>query len=77
MRVIGLISGTSHDAIEAAAVDFELAGDEIRARVVATSSTPYANSKRSITSTDHTRASPTPDRSRRSLSPSPIQTNYP
>jgi anhydro-N-acetylmuramic acid kinase len=42
MRVIGLISGTSHDAIEAAAVDLELAGDEIRARVVASSSTPYA-----------------------------------
>jgi anhydro-N-acetylmuramic acid kinase len=41
VRVIGLISGTSHDAIEAAAVDFELAGDEIRARVVATSGTPY------------------------------------
>jgi anhydro-N-acetylmuramic acid kinase len=42
VRVIGLISGTSHDAIEAAAVDFELAGDEILARVAATSSTPYA-----------------------------------
>jgi anhydro-N-acetylmuramic acid kinase len=42
VRVIGLISGTSHDAIEAAAVDFELAADEIRARVVASSGTPYA-----------------------------------
>lgn len=41
MRVIGLISGTSFDAIEAAAVDFELAGDTLEARVVATSSTPY------------------------------------
>jgi anhydro-N-acetylmuramic acid kinase len=39
--VIGLISGTSFDAIEAAAVDFELAGDAIEARVIATSSTPY------------------------------------
>jgi anhydro-N-acetylmuramic acid kinase len=47
VRVIGLISGTSHDAIEAAAVDFELAGDEIRARVVASSSTPYAPELRS------------------------------
>ena len=47
MRVIGLISGTSHDAIEAAAVDFDLAGDEIRARVVASSSTPYAPELRS------------------------------
>lgn len=42
MRVVGLISGTSHDAIEAAAVDFELAGDAVEARVVATGSTPYA-----------------------------------
>jgi anhydro-N-acetylmuramic acid kinase len=42
MRVIGLISGTSHDAIEAAAVDFELVRDVIDARVVATGSTPYA-----------------------------------
>ena len=42
MRVIGLISGTSFDAIEAAAVDFELAGDTLTARVLATSSTPYA-----------------------------------
>src|SRR5689334_17723774 len=42
MRVIGMISGTSHDAIEAAAVDFALAGDAIEARVVATGSFPYA-----------------------------------
>lgn len=42
MRVIGLISGTSHDAIEAAAVDFELAGDVLEARVVASSSSPYS-----------------------------------
>jgi anhydro-N-acetylmuramic acid kinase len=42
VRVIGLISGTSHDAIEAAAVDFELVGEEIRARVVASAGTPYA-----------------------------------
>jgi len=41
VRVIGLISGTSFDAIEAAAVDFELAGEVLEARVVATSSTPY------------------------------------
>jgi anhydro-N-acetylmuramic acid kinase len=40
--VIGLISGTSFDAIEAAAVDFELEGDTLAARLVATSSTPYA-----------------------------------
>jgi anhydro-N-acetylmuramic acid kinase len=42
VRVIGLISGTSFDAIEAAAVDFELGGHVLEARVVATSSTPYA-----------------------------------
>jgi len=41
VRVIGLISGTSFDAIEAAAVDFELAGDVLEARLVATSSRPY------------------------------------
>jgi anhydro-N-acetylmuramic acid kinase len=41
MRVIGLISGTSHDAIEAAAVDFALAGETIEASVVATGSRSY------------------------------------
>ena len=41
VRVTGLISGTSFDAIEAAAVDFELAGDVLEARLVATSSTAY------------------------------------
>ena len=47
MRVIGLISGTSFDAIEAAAVDFELAGDVLEARLVATSSRPYESQLRS------------------------------
>lgn len=42
MRVLGLISGTSHDAIEVAALDFELAGDAIDGRVVASASIPYA-----------------------------------
>jgi len=42
VRVIGLISGTSHDAIEAAAVDFGLAGDVLEARVVTASSSPYS-----------------------------------
>lgn len=42
MRVIGLISGTSHDAIEAAAVDLDLRGEVLDARLVARSSTPYA-----------------------------------
>ncbi|HEX3056373.1 MAG TPA: anhydro-N-acetylmuramic acid kinase [Gaiellaceae bacterium] len=47
MRVIGLISGTSFDAIEAAAVDFELAGEVLEARLVATSSRPYESQLRS------------------------------
>src|SRR5581483_11983662 len=42
VRVVGMISGTSHDAIEAAAVDLDLAGDAIEARLVATASIPYA-----------------------------------
>jgi len=47
VRVIGLISGTSFDAIEAAAVDFELAGEVLEARLVATSSRPYESQLRS------------------------------
>jgi anhydro-N-acetylmuramic acid kinase len=47
VRVIGLISGTSFDAIEAAAVDFELAGDVLEARLVASSSRPYESRLRS------------------------------
>jgi anhydro-N-acetylmuramic acid kinase len=39
--VVGLISGTSHDAIEAAAVDFALDDGVIAADVAATSSTRY------------------------------------
>jgi anhydro-N-acetylmuramic acid kinase len=44
--VIGLISGTSFDAIEAAAVDFELEGETLAARIVATSSTAYSTDLR-------------------------------
>jgi len=47
VRVIGLISGTSFDAIEAAAVDFELACEVLEARLVATSSRPYESQLRS------------------------------
>lgn len=46
MIVVGLISGTSHDAIEAAAVDLRLDGGTIAAEVLATSSTPYESSLR-------------------------------
>jgi anhydro-N-acetylmuramic acid kinase len=41
MRVVGLISGTSHDAIEAAAVDFALDGELLEAEIVGTRSSQY------------------------------------
>lgn len=41
MKVLGLISGTSHDGIDAAVVDFTLDGDVLHGEVTATSSTPY------------------------------------
>ena len=46
MRVLGMISGTSHDGIDAAVVDFDLAaaelgGDELSGTVVHHSTTPY------------------------------------
>lgn len=42
MRVIGLISGTSFDAIEVAAADFELEGDTLRCELLGAESRPYA-----------------------------------
>ncbi|MFF4648541.1 anhydro-N-acetylmuramic acid kinase [Streptomyces sp. NPDC001380] len=41
MRVIGLMSGTSHDAIEAAAADLRLEGDALVMRPVGALGTPY------------------------------------
>ncbi|MGN6325362.1 anhydro-N-acetylmuramic acid kinase [Pseudolysinimonas sp.] len=41
MRVLGMISGTSHDGIDVAIVDFEVVGDELRARIEHTDSLPY------------------------------------
>ena len=41
MKVVGLISGTSHDAIEAAAAELELHDDVVSMRVLGSSSTPY------------------------------------
>lgn len=41
MRVMGMISGTSHDGIDVAIVDFEVAGDVLRARIVHHTSVPY------------------------------------
>lgn len=41
MRVIGMISGTSFDAIEAVAVHFEREGDTLEAQILAHRSAPY------------------------------------
>ena len=40
-RVLGMISGTSHDGIDAAVVDFSTDGDTLRAVVEHTTSVPY------------------------------------
>lgn len=42
MRVLGLISGTSHDGIDAAVVDFTADGDAVGGEVIASTSVPYA-----------------------------------
>ncbi|MGO1973969.1 MAG: anhydro-N-acetylmuramic acid kinase [Propionibacteriaceae bacterium] len=41
MRLLGLISGTSHDGVDAAVVDFDLDGSTLTARIVHHDSTPY------------------------------------
>jgi anhydro-N-acetylmuramic acid kinase len=41
VKVLGLISGTSHDGIDAAVVDFSLDGDVLHGHVTAATSTPY------------------------------------
>lgn len=41
MRVLGMISGTSHDGIDVAVVDFRLTGGLLEGRVGHTASTPY------------------------------------
>lgn len=46
MRVIGMISGTSFDAIEAAAADLEMDGDTLRCRLLAAASRPYGDALR-------------------------------
>lgn len=47
MRVLGMISGTSHDGIDVAIVDFAREGDAVRARIEHTASVPYAPELRS------------------------------
>lgn len=42
MRVLGMISGTSHDGIDIAVVDFSVDGDVLRARIAHSTSVPYA-----------------------------------
>ncbi|MBO0837612.1 MAG: anhydro-N-acetylmuramic acid kinase [Actinobacteria bacterium] len=46
MRVLGLISGTSFDAIEVAAADFELEGDTLHCNLLGAESRPYPPSLR-------------------------------
>ncbi|WP_377267117.1 anhydro-N-acetylmuramic acid kinase [Peterkaempfera sp. SMS 1(5)a] len=41
MRVLGMISGTSHDAIDTALVDIRQHGDRLDCRVLGTGATPY------------------------------------
>ncbi|MFG6197514.1 anhydro-N-acetylmuramic acid kinase [Nonomuraea sp. JJY05] len=41
MRILGMISGTSHDGIDVAVVDFELVGGLLEGRVGHTASRPY------------------------------------
>jgi len=42
MRILGMISGTSHDGIDAAVVDFELRDGVLHGTVVHAATTPYA-----------------------------------
>lgn len=46
MRVIGCMSGTSYDAVDAAVVDFELSGDEVRARLIGSIGVPVPDGLR-------------------------------
>ncbi|MGH8883111.1 MAG: anhydro-N-acetylmuramic acid kinase, partial [Stackebrandtia sp.] len=46
MRVLGMISGTSHDGVDSAVVDFAADGDMVRGRIVHTDATPYPASLR-------------------------------
>ncbi|MBV1850728.1 anhydro-N-acetylmuramic acid kinase [Catellatospora tritici] len=41
MKIMGMMSGTSHDGIDVAVVDFRLAGDELHGRLEYADTTPY------------------------------------
>src|SRR5262249_47948411 len=58
MRVLGMISGTSHDGIDVAVVDFTLDGSSLGARLRYSTSTPYLPARRA--------------RRRRALPPAPL-----
>jgi anhydro-N-acetylmuramic acid kinase len=46
MRILGMISGTSHDGIDIAVVDFEVAGAALEARIEYADSVPYPDELR-------------------------------
>ncbi len=46
MMVLGMISGTSHDAVDACLVDFALDGDTLRGRIVEHLAVPYPDELR-------------------------------
>ncbi len=46
MRVLGMMSGTSFDAIDAAVADIELEGEVLRLRPLGSLSAPYADDLR-------------------------------
>ncbi|WP_158866886.1 anhydro-N-acetylmuramic acid kinase [Leifsonia sp. AG29] len=58
MRVLGMISGTSHDGIDIAVVEFQDDGEAVTARIEYTTSTPYSPALR--------------ERLLRSLPPAPV-----
>ncbi|WP_293695702.1 anhydro-N-acetylmuramic acid kinase, partial [uncultured Agrococcus sp.] len=47
VRVLGMISGTSHDGIDCAVVEFQLVDDALEARTVHRASVPYSSELRS------------------------------